>query len=64
MLGLEPGETDNKQQFTLETVRCLGCCALAPVLQIDGQYYNNPSKKKLEKIVKSFGKEEEMSCRG
>jgi NADH-quinone oxidoreductase subunit E len=64
VLGLQPGETDSKQQFTLETVRCLGCCALAPVLQIDGQYYNNPSKKKLEKIVKTFAKEEEISCRG
>ena len=57
-LGIEPGQTDKKQQFSLEEVHCLGCCALAPVVQVDGQYYQSPSRRKLEKIVKSFGKEE------
>jgi NADH-quinone oxidoreductase subunit E len=62
MLGLEPGQTDSRQQFTLETVHCLGCCALAPVVQIDNQYYHNPSKKKLETIIASFEEEEKSSC--
>ena len=62
MLGLEVGETDSNQNVTLETVHCLGCCALAPVVQIDNQYYHNPNKKKLEKIVESFQKEEKNPC--
>ena len=62
VLGLKPGQTDSRQQFTLETVHCLGCCALAPVVQIDNQYYHDPSKKKLEKIVESFENEEKNSC--
>jgi NADH-quinone oxidoreductase subunit E len=37
VLGIQPGQTDSKQEFTLETVHCLGCCALAPVVQIDTQ---------------------------
>lgn len=57
-LGIQPGQTDSKQQFTLETVHCIGCCALAPVVQIDGQYHRDPSRSKLEKIIKSLEKEE------
>jgi NADH-quinone oxidoreductase subunit E len=57
-LGIEPGQTDTKQRFTLEEVHCLGCCALAPVVQVDGKYYQNPSRKKLEKIIKTVEKEE------
>lgn len=56
-LGIEPGETDEDQQFSLSTVHCLGCCALAPVVQVDKQYYHNPSRNKLDKIIKSLGKE-------
>jgi NADH-quinone oxidoreductase subunit E len=63
MLNLKPGQTDSRQQFTLETVHCLGCCALAPVVQVDDQYHHDPSRKKLERIVESFEKQEELSCR-
>ena len=62
MLHLEPGKTDSRREFTLETVHCMGCCALAPVAQIDNQYYHDPSKKKLEKIVETFEKEENIPC--
>jgi NADH-quinone oxidoreductase subunit E len=61
-LGIQPGETDSKQEFTLETVHCLGCCALAPVVQIDSQYYHEPSRSKFEKIIKSVQKEEAQAC--
>jgi NADH-quinone oxidoreductase subunit E len=61
-LGLEAGQTDSKQEFTLETVHCLGCCALAPVVQIDSQYHRDPSRSKLEKIIKSLEKEEAQAC--
>jgi NADH-quinone oxidoreductase subunit E len=62
VLGLKPGQTDSRQRMTLETVHCLGCCALAPVVQIDDRYYHDPSKKKLEKIVESFENEEKNPC--
>jgi len=36
-LGIDPGDdTDPAQQFTIEEVACLGCCTLAPVVQVDG----------------------------
>jgi len=35
--GIKPGETDLELKFSLETVNCLGCCALGPVLEIDGK---------------------------
>ena len=56
-LGIGEGETDSRQEFTLETVNCIGCCALAPVVKIDTQYHRNPSKSKFEEIVKSLGEE-------
>ena len=57
-LGIQPGQTDSRQDFTLETVHCLGCCALAPVVQIDTQYYRDPTRAKFEKIIKALKKEE------
>jgi NADH-quinone oxidoreductase subunit E len=35
--GIKPGETDLDLKFSLETVNCLGCCALGPVLEVDGK---------------------------
>ncbi len=37
--GIKPGETDLELKFSLETVNCLGCCALGPVMEIDGKTY-------------------------
>ena len=37
--GIKPGETDLDLKFSLETVNCLGCCALGPVMEIDGKTY-------------------------
>jgi NADH-quinone oxidoreductase subunit E len=62
LLGIEPGQTDSKQEFTLETVHCIGCCALAPVVQIDSQYHRDPSRSKLEKIIKTLQKQEAQAC--
>jgi NADH-quinone oxidoreductase subunit E len=61
-LGIQAGQTDSRQAFTLETVHCLGCCALAPVVQVDTQYFHDPSRSKLEKLVKSMEKEEAQAC--
>ncbi len=61
-LGIQAGQTDSKLAFTLETVHCLGCCALAPVVQIDSQYYRDPSRSKLDKLIKTLEKEEAQAC--
>lgn len=53
VLGIEPGQTDSEQLVTLETVHCLGCCALGPVMVVDGKYYSNPSTKQIQEIAAS-----------
>jgi len=51
VLKIKPGETDPEQKFSLTTVNCLGCCALGPVMVVDGQYYSNPGVKEIEQIA-------------
>lgn len=63
-LGVQPGQTDTDREFTLKTVHCMGCCALAPVMKIDNKYFSNPSLKDLKKIFKDYKEAEEaMPCR-
>ena len=50
-LKIKPGETSKDMRFSLDTVNCLGCCALGPVLVVDGKYYSNPSTKELGQIT-------------
>ena len=50
-LNIRPGETSPDQKFTLSTVNCLGCCALGPVLVIDGEYHSNPPAKEFEESI-------------
>jgi NADH-quinone oxidoreductase subunit E len=53
-LSIEPGETSEDRQFTLETVNCLGACALGPVIVVDEEYYGNMSVGMVEKILKRY----------
>lgn len=41
LLGIEKGETTLDGKFALETVNCVGCCALGPMMTINGEYYGN-----------------------
>ncbi len=50
-LNINPGETSPDQKFTLKTVNCLGCCALGPVIVVDGEYHGNPTPKEVERII-------------
>lgn len=54
VLKIKPGETDQEQKFTLNTVNCLGCCALGPVVAVDKDYYSNPSVEQLRQIAASY----------
>ena len=51
-LGIEPGETTEDMRFTLETVNCLGACALGPIVVIDGKYHGQVSPGKVKKVLK------------
>ena len=50
--GMRPGETTEDMKFTLETVNCLGCCALGPVVVVDGKYESQMNPDKLDRIIK------------
>lgn len=63
-LEIEPGETTKDMQFTLEAVSCLGCCALGPVMVIDGKYYGHMVANKVEKVLKNYMQTEEVSANG
>ena len=53
-LGVKPGETTADMQFTLETVNCLGACALGPIVVIDGVYHGQMTKAKLHQTLKEI----------
>ena len=50
--GIKPGETTEDLRFTLETVNCLGCCALGPVAVVDGKYESQLNPDKLDRVLK------------
>jgi NADH-quinone oxidoreductase subunit E len=52
--GLKPGLTDQELKFSLDTVSCVGCCALGPVMVIDSDYYGKMSPAKSEKVLKNY----------
>lgn len=55
LLGIKPGETSKDGQFTLETVNCLGSCAIAPVMVINETYYGKVTPAKLRDIISKCG---------
>jgi len=54
VLGINPGETTADMRFTLERVNCLGCCALGPVMVVDGQYHGRVLPAKAEEILQGY----------
>ena len=50
-LGIKAGETTADREFTLETVNCLGACALGPVAVMDGHYFPNIKSRRVKEIV-------------
>jgi len=53
-LGISPGETSTDGEFSLETVMCLGCCAIGPVMVVNNKYYGQMSSAKIEKVIKTL----------
>jgi NADH-quinone oxidoreductase E subunit len=50
-LKIQPGETTRDGQFSLETVACMGACGLAPVVNINGQFYAKVTPMRLQHIL-------------
>jgi NADH:ubiquinone oxidoreductase subunit E len=50
-LGIRAGETTADKEFTLETVNCLGACALGPVVVVEGHYFPRVNPEKVERII-------------
>ncbi len=53
-LQIEPGQTTKDRKFTLETVNCLGTCALAPVVTIGSKYNGNMTPPKVNNVLKPY----------
>jgi NADH-quinone oxidoreductase subunit E len=54
LTGIQPGETDMDLKFSLETVNCLGCCALGPVMEIDGKTHGKMAPGESADILKKL----------
>jgi NADH-quinone oxidoreductase subunit E len=53
-LSIKRGETTKDHKFTLETVNCMGCCAVGPAVKIDGDYYGHMSSDKVGGLLNKF----------
>jgi len=54
LIGVERDETTPDNRFTLETVNCLGCCALGPVMTVDDEYYGNLKLSDVKRILSRY----------
>ncbi len=57
VLGIKDGETTEDEFYSLDTVRCVGCCALAPLMMIDEQIFGNITPKDVKGIIDKFREE-------
>ncbi|HEB29859.1 MAG TPA: NADH-quinone oxidoreductase subunit NuoE [Spirochaetes bacterium] len=53
-LKIKAGETTEDNRFTLETVNCLGACALGPLVTVDKEYHGKIDQGKLKKLLKKY----------
>ena len=54
LTGIRPGETDEDMKFSLDTVNCLGCCALGPVMEIDEQHLGKLAPSMAADLLKKY----------
>ncbi len=53
-LGIEEGETTPDMRFTLRRVNCLGCCAMGPVVVVDGEYHGKVTPSDVKEILERY----------
>jgi NADH:ubiquinone oxidoreductase subunit E len=58
LLAVDSGMTTEDRKFTLETVNCLGACALGPIVVVDGEYHGSMTLARVSKLVDSYAKKE------
>jgi len=59
-LDIRPGETTTDRQFSLETVNCLGACALGPIMVIEGEYFGQMTSSKVEPDLDKYSNGEDQ----
>ena len=52
VLGVRPGQTTEDLEFTMETVNCVGACAMAPVVSVDGRYHGQVQPGAVGKVLR------------
>ncbi|BBB92053.1 MAG TPA: NAD(P)H-dependent oxidoreductase subunit E [Methylomusa anaerophila] len=55
LIHIKPGETTDDGRFSLETVNCLGACAIAPVMVINETYYGKVTPAAVKEILSEYG---------
>ena len=50
-MGIKPGETTSDWNYSLDTVHCLGACALGPIVVVDGEYSGQMHVKKVDELL-------------
>ena len=58
LLGIKPGETTEDGMFTLDALRCIGACGIAPAVSINGKVYPKVSVSSVANIIKELREEE------
>ena len=58
LLGIKSGETTPDGLFTLDALRCLGACAMAPAVSINGKVYSKVQVSQVEKIIEEYRNKE------
>ena len=58
LLGIKPGETTDDGLFTLDALRCIGACGIAPAISINGKVYPKMEVNKVGHIIKEYRQKE------
>jgi NADH-quinone oxidoreductase subunit E len=53
-LGIHRGQTTSDKRFTLETVNCVGACALGPTVIVDGNYHGQVNANQVDSLLKEY----------
>lgn len=60
-LNIRSGETTDDMEYSLETVNCVGACALGPMVIVDGKYYGNMNSAEVKKLFKKHPEQQEKT---
>lgn len=55
-LGIEEGKTTSDGKFSIESVRCIGACGLAPAIVINEEVYGKMDEKKVDELIEKYSK--------